>query len=169
MITYYGLDEKIGNLSYYDSSPNRDYSFGKPYSEKTAELIDQRVRELIDDVYNQAKQILLDNREKLDKLAKILIDKEVIFREDVEEIYGPRQWDDGIEGIKDMVNKKDEDKTKDADSTTTTDTDTTADSTTTTTNTDSSNEYSTTITQPTIDNPQPKNQDTKDTQTEDDN
>ena len=169
MITYYGLDEKIGNLSYYDSSPNRDYSFGKPYSEKTAELIDQRVRELIDDVYNQAKQILLDNREKLDKLAKILIDKEVIFREDVEEIYGPRQWDDGIEGIKDMVNKKDEDKTKDADSTTTTDTDTTAEGTTTATNTDPSNEYSTTITQPTIDNPQPKNQDAKDTQTEEDN
>ena len=109
MIVYYGLDEKIGNLSYYDSSPEREYSFSKPYSEKTAELIDARVREMIDDIYVQAKQILLEHREKLDKLAKILIEKEVIFREDVEAIFGPRQWEDGVEGVKDIMSSKQED------------------------------------------------------------
>lgn len=103
MVTYYGLDEKIGNLSYYDSSPDREYSLGKPYSEKTAELIDNRVRELIESLYIQTKEILTANRENLDKLAKILIEREVIFREDVEEIFGPRQWEDSIEGIKDMI------------------------------------------------------------------
>lgn len=103
MVTYYGLDEKIGNLSYYDSSPDREYSLGKPYSEKTAELIDNRVRELIESLYVQTKEILTANRENLDKLAKILIEREVIFREDVEEIFGPRQWEDSIEGIKDMI------------------------------------------------------------------
>ncbi|MBO6117136.1 MAG: ATP-dependent zinc metalloprotease FtsH [Bacteroidales bacterium] len=111
MITYYGLDEQIGNLSYYDSSPEREYSFGKPYSEKTAELIDKRVHDLIEDIYRQAKQILLENRGKLDQLAKILIEREVIFREDVEEIFGPRQWDDNIEGIKDMVTPKENSQT----------------------------------------------------------
>ena len=111
MITYYGLDEQIGNLSYYDSSPEREYSFGKPYSEKTAELIDKRVHDLIEDIYRQAKQILLENRSKLDQLAKILIEREVIFREDVEEIFGPRQWDDNIEGIKDMVTPKENSQT----------------------------------------------------------
>ena len=109
MIVYYGLDEKIGNLSYYDSSPEREYSFSKPYSEKTAELIDARVREMIDDIYVQAKQILLEHREKLDKLAKILIEKEVIFREDVEAIFGPRQWEDSVEGVKDIMSSKQED------------------------------------------------------------
>ncbi len=108
MIVYYGLDEQVGNISYYDSSPDREYSFGKPYSEKTAELIDARVRELIDKIYSEAKQILIDNRDKLDKLAKILIDKEVIFREDVEDVYGPRQWEDSIEGIRDMVSNRKE-------------------------------------------------------------
>ena len=117
MVTYYGLDEKIGNLSYYDSSPEREYSFGKPYSEKTAELIDTRVHDLIEEIYVQAKQILLDNREKLDKLAKILIDREVIFREDVEEIFGPRQWEDSIEGIKDMVTPNTENNTTEVTST----------------------------------------------------
>ena len=113
MVAYYGLDEKIGNLSYYDSSPDREYSFGKPYSEKTAELIDQRVRELIDSLYIQTKQILIDNREKLDKLAKILIEREVIFREDVEEIFGPRQWEDSVEGIKDMIVNSPKETTED--------------------------------------------------------
>ena len=105
MVTFYGLDKEIGNLSYYDSSPDREYSFQKPYSEKTAELIDQRVSSIIADAYKQAKDILTQNREKLGTLAKLLKDKEVIFREDVEAIFGARQWDDGIEGIKDMVQK----------------------------------------------------------------
>lgn len=122
MVVYYGLDKEIGNLSYYDSSPDREYSFGKPYSEKTAELIDQRVRAIIEEAYQQAKQILLDNRDKLDKLAKLLIEKEVIFREDVEEIYGPRQWEDNVDGIKDMVetdNKKNKDNEEQKDNSST--------------------------------------------------
>ena len=72
---------------------------------------------MIEEIYVQAKQILLDNREKLDKLAKILIDREVIFREDVEEIFGPRQWEDSIEGIKDMVTPNTENNTTEVTST----------------------------------------------------
>lgn len=103
MVAYYGLDDKIGNLSYYDSSPDREYAFQKPYSEKTSELIDQRVSAMIAEAYDKAKQILIQNRSKLDELAKLLKEKEVIFREDVEAIFGPRQWEDNVEGIKDMM------------------------------------------------------------------
>lgn len=105
MVAYYGLDDKIGNLSYYDSSPDREYAFQKPYSEKTSELIDQRVSTMIAEAYDKAKQILTQNRSKLDELAKLLKEKEVIFREDVEAIFGPRQWEDDVEGIKDMMVK----------------------------------------------------------------
>ncbi|MBQ9254412.1 MAG: ATP-dependent zinc metalloprotease FtsH [Bacteroidales bacterium] len=100
MVSYYGLDKEIGNLSYYDSSGQSEYSFQKPFSEKTAELIDERVHTMIEDTYKKACELLSENREKLDQLAQILIDKEVIFREDVEKIYGKRPWDDNIEGIK---------------------------------------------------------------------
>lgn len=100
MVSYYGLDKEVGNLSYYDSSGQSEYSFQKPFSEKTAELIDERVHTMIEDTYKKACELLSENREKLDQLAQILIDKEVIFREDVEKIYGKRPWDDNIEGIK---------------------------------------------------------------------
>jgi cell division protease FtsH len=92
MVTYYGLNAKIGNISYYDTSGN-EFMMTKPYSEKTAETIDEEVKKMIDLAYEQTKQILRDNRDKLDQLAAKLIEKEVIFKEDLETIFGKRQWD----------------------------------------------------------------------------
>ena len=93
MVTIYGLSDKVGHLSYYDSSGQSDYSFSKPYSEKTAEIIDDEIKDFIDKQYNRAINILTENRDKLDALAQKLLDKEVIFREDLEEIFGKRAWD----------------------------------------------------------------------------
>lgn len=93
MITLYGLNDKIGNVSYYDSSGQSEYSFSKPYSEKTAELIDEEVKKMIDEAYERTKKILLENRDKLDKLATALLHKEVIFKEDLEEIFGKRMFE----------------------------------------------------------------------------
>ncbi len=92
MIVYYGLDEKIGNVSYYDSTGQQEYSMGKPYSEKTAQEIDERVHLLIESCYAKAKQILTENYEKVEKLAKILLEREVIFTEDVQNILGERPF-----------------------------------------------------------------------------
>ncbi|MBO7229036.1 MAG: ATP-dependent zinc metalloprotease FtsH [Bacteroidales bacterium] len=93
MVVYYGLDKEIGNLSFYDSSGQSEYGFQKPFSEKTAEKIDAQIRTMVEEAYEKAKSLLKDNREKLDALAQILVEREVIFREDVEAIYGPRPWD----------------------------------------------------------------------------
>jgi len=93
MVVYFGLNEKIGNISYYDSSGQQEYSFSKPYSEKTAELIDIEISLLIENAYQRAIKLLQENREKLDSLAKVLIEKEVIFREDLETIFGLRPFD----------------------------------------------------------------------------
>ena len=93
MVTIYGLSDKVGHLSYYDSSGQSDYSFSKPYSEKTAEIIDDEIKDFIDKQYTRAINILTENRDKLDALAQKLLDKEVIFREDLEEIFGKRAWD----------------------------------------------------------------------------
>ncbi|MCH3924524.1 MAG: ATP-dependent zinc metalloprotease FtsH [Bacteroidales bacterium] len=114
MVTYYGLDKEIGNLSYYDSSGQSEYSLQKPYSEKTSETIDKQVKTMIEQAYQTAKTILVNNREKLDELAKILVEREVIFREDVEKIYGKRPWDeDKIDEINDNSKEKiEEDKEK---------------------------------------------------------
>ncbi len=92
MIVYYGLDEKIGNVSYYDSTGQQEYSMTKPYSEKTAQEIDERVHLLIEKSYNRAKTILQDNYEKVEKLAKLLLEREVIFTEDVQNILGERPF-----------------------------------------------------------------------------
>ena len=92
MIVYYGLDEKIGNVSYYDSTGQQEYSMTKPYSEKTAQEIDERVHLLIEKSYNRAKSILQDNYEKVEKLAKLLLEREVIFTEDVQNILGERPF-----------------------------------------------------------------------------
>ncbi len=103
MVTIYGLNDKIGNRSYYDSSGQGEYSFSKPYSEKTAETIDFEVSKMIEEQYAIAKKILLENKDKLTKLAETLLDKEVIFREDLEEIFGKRPFGEdeaSIEGIK---------------------------------------------------------------------
>ncbi len=90
LIVVYGLNDKIGNVSYYDSSGNSEYSFGKPYSEKTAETIDFEVRTLVEEAYTEAKRILTEHKEALTKLANKLLEKEVIFKEDLVEVFGPR-------------------------------------------------------------------------------
>ena len=93
MVTIYGLSENIGNISYYDSSGQSEYSFGKPYSEETAKKIDVEIRSIIENQYQRAVKILSENRDKLDALANKLLEKEVIFREDLEEVFGKRAWD----------------------------------------------------------------------------
>ena len=93
MVTIYGLSENIGNISYYDSSGQSEYSFGKPYSEETAKKIDVEIKDIIENQYKRAVAILHENRDKLDALAQKLLEKEVIFREDLEEIFGKRAWD----------------------------------------------------------------------------
>lgn len=93
MVSIYGLNDKIGNLSYYDSSGQSDYSFSKPYSEKTAELIDAEVKKLSDMAYEKAKNLLTEHKEQLIKLAEKLIEKEVIYREDLEELFGQRPYE----------------------------------------------------------------------------
>ncbi len=113
MVVYYGLDKEIGNLSFYDSSGQSEYGFQKPFSEKTAEKIDAQIRTMVEEAYEKAKSLLKDNREKLDALAQILVEREVIFREDVEAIYGPRPWDAETEIKKDETEtKKEETETK---------------------------------------------------------
>jgi cell division protease FtsH len=92
MICYFGMSEKVGNVSYYDSSGQSDYSFNKPYSEKTAELIDAEIKDLIDTAFIRAKEILIKNAEGHKKLAELLLEREVIFTEDLEHIFGPRPW-----------------------------------------------------------------------------
>jgi cell division protease FtsH len=94
MVAYYGLNDKIGNISYYDSTGQSEYGFTKPFSEKTAESIDVEIHKMIEQAYSKAKEILLANRDKLDKLALLLVEKEVIFREDLEEIFGKRPFDE---------------------------------------------------------------------------
>jgi len=92
MIVYYGLDEKIGNVSYYDSTGQQEYSMTKPYSEKTAQEIDERVHLLVEEAYKRAKKILADNYDKVEQLAKLLLEREVIFTEDVQNILGERPF-----------------------------------------------------------------------------
>jgi len=92
MISYFGMSHKIGNLSYYDSSGQQEYSFNKPYSERTAQTIDEEVKALIDVQYERAKSILRKHKKGLKQLAEILLEKEVIFSDDLEEIFGKRPW-----------------------------------------------------------------------------
>ena len=91
MISYFGMSKEIGNLSYYDSNGQGDYSFTKPYSEKTAEKMDDSVKELVSLEYERAKKILKDNIKGLTDLAEKLLEKEVIFAEDLEKIFGKRE------------------------------------------------------------------------------
>ncbi|WP_430613481.1 ATP-dependent zinc metalloprotease FtsH [Flavobacterium sp. JP2137] len=93
MITIYGLNEKIGNVTYYDSSGQNDYNFSKPYSEETAKTIDQEISNLIEQQYQRAIELLELNREKLIQLADLLCEKEVIFNQDLEDIFGKRPFD----------------------------------------------------------------------------
>jgi cell division protease FtsH len=96
MVVYYGLNDKIGNISFYDSTGQQEYSLTKPYSEKTAQQIDEEISKLIETAYQRAKKILIENKEKLNQLAEILIEKEVIFAEDLEAIFGKRKYQSEI-------------------------------------------------------------------------
>jgi len=92
MVTVYGLSDKIGNISYYDSS-GQNSSFNKPYSEQTARTIDEEVRAITEEAYAKALKVLEENKDSLSKLASELLNKEVIFREDLEVLFGKRPWD----------------------------------------------------------------------------
>jgi cell division protease FtsH len=92
MVTIYGLNDKIGNISYFDSSGQSEYTFGKPYSESTAKTIDEEVSKIVEGQYRRAKQILSENKDKLTALADKLLEVEVIFKEDLEKIFGDRPW-----------------------------------------------------------------------------
>ncbi len=92
MITVYGLNERLGNITYYDSQSGDDYGFSKPYSEKTAQIIDEEISKLIEQQYIRAKELLTKHKEELGRLAQMLLDKEVIFKENLEEVFGKRKW-----------------------------------------------------------------------------
>ncbi|CAC9974532.1 ATP-dependent metallopeptidase FtsH/Yme1/Tma family protein [Flavobacterium sp. WLB] len=99
MVTIYGLNDKIGNVTYYDSSGQSEYNFSKPYSDETAKVIDKEISELIEGQYQRAIQILQENKDKLNQLADILIEKEVIFKDDLEAIFGKRTFDKNLEEV----------------------------------------------------------------------
>ena len=92
MVTIYGLNDKIGNLTFYDSSGQTDYNFSKPYSEKTAEMIDQEISQIVESQYQRAIALLEEHKDKLTELATELLEKEVIFKESLERIFGPRPF-----------------------------------------------------------------------------
>ena len=97
MVTIYGLNDKIGNVTYYDSTGQAEYNFSKPYSDETAQIIDKEISLLIESQYKRAIQILEENKDKLHQLADILIEKEVIFKDDLETIFGKRSFDKNLE------------------------------------------------------------------------
>ena len=92
MVTIYGLSDKIGNLTYYDSGQS-EYGFTKPYSEQTAELIDKEISDIIEKQYQRAIKLLEDNKDKLTDLAEVLLEKEVIFKDNLEKIFGKRPFE----------------------------------------------------------------------------
>ena len=91
MVTMYGMNKNVGNVSFND--PQGEYGFGKPYSDKTAEMIDIEVRALINDVYEQTKELLTEHREGLEKIAQALLQREIIFQSDLEDLLGKRPFD----------------------------------------------------------------------------
>jgi cell division protease FtsH len=91
MVTYFGMSDKVGNISFYDSTGSNGYSVGKPYSEKTAELIDTEAKEFIESAHNKALEVLRENMDGFVRLAELLLEKEVIFSEDLENIFGKRK------------------------------------------------------------------------------
>ncbi|MDC6384388.1 ATP-dependent metallopeptidase FtsH/Yme1/Tma family protein [Flagellimonas taeanensis] len=93
MVTIYGLNDKLGNITYYDSSGQNEYGFTKPYSEETAQRIDQEISKMIEEQYQRAIKLLADNKDKLTELADRLLEKEVIFKDDLEKIFGRRPFE----------------------------------------------------------------------------
>jgi len=119
MVTIYGLNEKVGNLTYYDSSGQSQYNFTKPYSEKTAELIDKEISNLVEEQYQRAVKILEENKDKLTELAEVLLEKEVIFKDDLEKIFGERAYEEPemvtrpkTEEVETPTSSKDEDNSE---------------------------------------------------------
>ena len=106
MVTIYGLNKEIGNISYYDSSGQSEYNFSKPYSEETAKKIDKEISTIIEDQYKRAIEILTTNKDKLSALAEKLLEKEVIFREDLELIFGKREYEDYYKELDDSKNEE---------------------------------------------------------------
>jgi len=106
MVVYYGMSPKIGNISFYDSSGQTDYGFTKPFSDKTAEIIDSEVNRIVEEAYARAKEIINKHRAQLDELAGQLYEKEVLFRDDLERIYGPREADIVAAQIKEKAEKE---------------------------------------------------------------
>ncbi|MDR3706212.1 MAG: ATP-dependent zinc metalloprotease FtsH [Paludibacteraceae bacterium] len=92
MVAFFGMSKEISNISFYDSSGANEYGFTKPYSEKTAELIDSEAKKIVQEQYERAKKILIDHRKEHNELAGLLIEKEVIFIEDLERVFGKRPW-----------------------------------------------------------------------------
>jgi cell division protease FtsH len=91
MVVYYGMSERLPNLNYYDAT-GQDWGFQKPYSDETAYLIDEEVKRIINEQYYRAKAILLEYKDRHKALTDVLLDKEVIFADDLEQIFGKRQW-----------------------------------------------------------------------------
>ncbi|MBC8319113.1 MAG: ATP-dependent zinc metalloprotease FtsH [Bacteroidetes bacterium] len=109
MVSYFGLSKRIGNISYYDSTGQQEYSFNKPFSEKTAEAIDNEISRIVEEAYSRAIKTLEENKKGLEKLAALLLDKEVIFSDDLEAVFGKRPW--GI--TKSLLEEMESGKTKD--------------------------------------------------------
>ncbi|MBP7209929.1 MAG: ATP-dependent zinc metalloprotease FtsH [Paludibacteraceae bacterium] len=109
MVVYYGMSDKLSNISYYDSTQS-DYSFTKPYSDKTSEIIDNEIKNIVNSQYQRALTIITENRNKHKALADLLVEKEVIFAEDVEHIFGKRPWASRMEEIIKESAKNDESK-----------------------------------------------------------
>ncbi len=103
MVTVYGLNEKLGNITYYDSQNGDDYGFTKPYSEQTAQTIDEEISKIIEAQYLRAKELLTEHKAELTKLADLLLEKEVIFKENLEEIFGKRVWDEKSDAAKEKA------------------------------------------------------------------
>ena len=106
MVTVYGLNEEVGNITYYDSSGND--SFVKPYSEETAKKIDQEISKMIEAQYERALELLDNNKDKLTVLAELLLEKEVIFKDDLQKIFGKRPFDQEEEKEKNIIEEKED-------------------------------------------------------------
>jgi cell division protease FtsH len=110
MVVYYGMSDKLKNISFYDST-QADYSFTKPYSDKTAEIIDQEMQNIVSEQYERAKSLIATNRDKHQALADLLVENEVIFTEDVERIFGKRPW---ISRMDELMNENQKGETQPA-------------------------------------------------------
>jgi cell division protease FtsH len=120
MVTIYGLNDEIGNVTYYDSTGQSEYGFTKPYSEETAQKIDMEISKIIEEQYARAISVLEENKDKLIELAELLLEKEVIFKEDLEVIFGKRPYKENFDKlgqektITDAVNGQDTPESPDA-------------------------------------------------------